>query len=105
MDRRRAITAAAAVSLTLMAAAGGIALSSEIVGAVHDGLRQPRTFETLTGIPQEAADNTRAGWLQLYLARFPERLKPPHPDVALANRWIGGDAALLKSALQAIPRR
>jgi hypothetical protein len=37
MERRKAITTAAVASLTLLAGAGGIALSSGIVGASGDG--------------------------------------------------------------------
>ena len=65
----------------------------------HDGLVQPQSFDRLAGVAQERPVNGRAGWLQLYAARFPGRLSTPHPIVAEGHRWIGGSAVLLKAAL------
>ena len=65
----------------------------------HIGLVRPETFDRLVGAAQERPVNPRAGWLQLYTARFPERLSLPHPIVAEGHRWIGGSALTLKDAL------
>ena len=70
-----------------------------LVKATHDGLVQPEAFDRLAGIAQERPVNARAGWLQLYSARFPGRLATPHPTVAEGHRWIGGSAVVLKGAL------
>jgi poly(beta-D-mannuronate) lyase len=72
-----------------------------LVRAVHAGLKDPAPFATASGATQETPANARAGWLQLYEARFPGRLVPPHPDVAEGNRWIGGHALLLRDVLRA----
>ncbi len=70
-----------------------------LVAVTHKGLVMPETFDRLVGAAQERPMNTRAGWLQLYEARFPGRLSGPHPVVADGHRWIGGNALLLKVAL------
>ena len=70
-----------------------------LVATTHAGLVAPETFDRLAGVTQERPVNTRAGWLQLYEARFPGRLPAPHPTVAAGHRWIGGDALLLRDAL------
>jgi poly(beta-D-mannuronate) lyase len=70
-----------------------------LISVVHTGLADPVAFERITGLKQDGTSNTRAGWLQLYLARFPDRLKPPHPGVPPGHRWLGGDDTLLKRAL------
>jgi poly(beta-D-mannuronate) lyase len=81
-------------------------------GAVHrlitlaaQGLAQPTVFEPIAGKPQEQPVNARAGWLTLYRARFPERLKglalPAVPD---KTRWLGGDVRLLMQAVERLPR-
>ncbi len=72
-----------------------------LVAATHAGLVAPDIFDRRAGVAQERPVNARAGWLQLYLARFPERLTAPHPITADGHRWIGGNALLLKSALDA----
>jgi hypothetical protein len=51
MERRKAITAAAAASLTLLAGAGGIALNSGIVGAGGDGKVGKLSPVTATSAP------------------------------------------------------
>jgi poly(beta-D-mannuronate) lyase len=72
-----------------------------LVAVVHAGLRDPAPFVRATGVFQEVAANARAGWLQLYLARFPDRLAPPHPAVAMGHRWLGGSVLTLQQALRA----
>lgn len=78
-------------------------------GAVHRlvtttlaGLKDPSAFQTATGVEQEDDPNTRAGWLQLYAARFPARVPPEKdwPEVKPGHRWIGGDAMALAVALR-----
>ena len=52
MERRKAITAAAAVSLTLLAGGAGMALSSNIVGAgANDGVGQLSPVSSLDNPP------------------------------------------------------
>jgi poly(beta-D-mannuronate) lyase len=70
-----------------------------LVATTHAGLVAPESFDRLVGIAQERPVNTRAGWLQLYDARFPGRLAAPHPVVAEGHRWIGGNVLELKDAL------
>jgi poly(beta-D-mannuronate) lyase len=67
------------------------------------GLQTPAVFEPLAGLKQETPVNTRAGWLQLYRARFPERLREPLPQVGQSNRWIGGDALVLSAVVNGRP--
>jgi poly(beta-D-mannuronate) lyase len=76
-----------------------------LVATTHAGLVTPTLFDRLAGTSQERPSNTRAGWLQLYEARFPGRLPWPHPIVADGHRWIGGQALLLKEALAAQPSK
>jgi poly(beta-D-mannuronate) lyase len=71
-----------------------------LVRVVHAGLKDPAPFAARAGVAQQATSNTRAGWLQLYEARFPGRLTPPHPVVAESNRWIGGNAMLLRNVIR-----
>ncbi|MEQ1715968.1 MAG: alginate lyase family protein [Hyphomicrobium sp.] len=74
-------------------------------GAVHrlakltiDGLNAPETFDACVGVAQERPVNGRAGWVQLYRARFPERVETA-PDIPEGHRWIGGSAAVLRDVL------
>lgn len=68
------------------------------------GLAGPALFERLSGVPQQSPVGAGAGWLQLYGARFPERLRDrPLPETKAGHRWIGGDATLLAQALAALP--
>ncbi len=76
-------------------------------GATHklaattlSGLVSPETFDQLAGERQERPVNTRAGWLQAYQRRFPDKATPPLPKVADSHRWIGGKVAVLLSALK-----
>jgi poly(beta-D-mannuronate) lyase len=70
-----------------------------LASLTHAGLKQPALFLPLAGLVQEPDTNPRAGWLQLYSARFPGRLVGPHPDVAEGNRWIGGNVLVLKAVI------
>ncbi len=76
---------------------GGGALH-RLVRVCHEGLKYPVRFDALDGMPQERPVNPRAGWLQLYEARFPGRLAGPHPVVGDARRWLGGKVATLRAA-------
>lgn len=71
-----------------------------LVATTHAGLLDPALFDRLASVAQERPVNARAGWLQLYEARFPGRLPAPHPNVAAGHRWIGGDALVLRGALE-----
>lgn len=79
-------------------------------GAVHRlvdvflrGFADPKVFERLSGVPQQPRAGSGSGWLQLYRLRFPGRLPATLPDAPRGHRWIGGDAALLKAALDRRP--
>ena len=63
-------------------------------------LEQPETFDRLAGVPQERPPNARAGWLQVYRKRFPQRVVPDLPSVAEGHRWLGGNVMVLLSALE-----
>lgn len=74
-------------------------------GAVHrlakltlGGLVDPTDFDARAGVAQERPVNGRAGWLQLYRTRFPERV-PAGVEIADGHRWIGGSAAVLAGVL------
>ena len=78
-------------------------------GAVHRlvaitfaGLKEPATFAAVTGIEQEDDPNTRAGWLQLYASRFPDRVptEKDWPEVKSGHRWLGGNVMALSVALR-----
>ncbi len=76
-------------------------------GAVHrlakltvEGLNAPETFDARVGVAQERPVNGRAGWAQLYSARFPERVSKV-PDIPVSHRWIGGSAEVLQKVLLA----
>lgn len=65
------------------------------------GLANPETFTKLVGEKQEQPVNPGAGWLQLYAARFPSRIRSVLPAAQSRHRWLGGDVAILKEALAA----
>lgn len=78
-------------------------------GALHrlidvtlKGLADPALFDRLAGVPQQrpVTHIAGAGWLQLYAARFPDRVRDrPLPEMKPGHRWLGGDAPLLAQAL------
>lgn len=70
-----------------------------LVGVSLAGLQAPEKFDVLAGIAQERPVNTRAGWLQLYQQRFPDKVTGPLPKVADSHRWLGGNVLILSSAL------
>jgi poly(beta-D-mannuronate) lyase len=69
-----------------------------LVAVTRTGLADPKIFNAFAGVPQERPVKTGAGWLPLYMARFPDRAGP---DIAMAtgHRWLGGDALLLVKAV------
>ena len=71
-----------------------------LVALTAAGLNQPDIFDALAHVPQERPPNARAGWLQLYRQRFPERPLPALPQVADGHRWLGGNVAMLMLALK-----
>lgn len=71
-----------------------------LVALTAAGLNQPDIFDALAHVPQERPPNARAGWLQLYRQRFPERPLPALPQVADGHRWLGGNVAMLMLALR-----
>ncbi len=74
-----------------------------LVKLSHASLNDPAIFDRIARVPQERPLNTRSGWLQLYLARFPTNLNAPHPVVADGHRWIGGNAQVLSAILTGGP--
>ncbi|HRK18878.1 MAG TPA: alginate lyase family protein, partial [Hyphomicrobiaceae bacterium] len=75
-------------------------------GALHrlanltiDGLARPDVFDSLASTAQERPVNGRAGWLQLYRARFPDRVTTSI-DIPDGHRWIGGSATILAGILR-----
>jgi poly(beta-D-mannuronate) lyase len=70
----------------------------KLVATTTAGLVAPDTFDDIVGERQERPVNTRAGWLQAYQKRFPDRLASA-PKVAESHRWIGGKVAVLLQAL------
>lgn len=80
-------------------AAGGDALH-RLAGLTMRGLADPAAFERLVGERQEARPG--AGWMQLYAARFPARVRGALPgEPTPGHRWLGGDVAVLKEVLGA----
>jgi poly(beta-D-mannuronate) lyase len=70
-----------------------------LVATTTTGLVSPEIFDARAGVAQERPVNTRAGWLQAYQLRFPDKLTEPLPKVADSHRWIGGKVAVLLQAL------
>ncbi len=77
-----------------------------LVDVTIAGLADPTLFDRLAGVPQQRPVGEGNGWMQLYRARFPERLKdmPVLPDTKPGHRWIGGDVTLLPVALAQLSR-
>lgn len=73
-----------------------------LVAKTIDGLNDPAVFDKLAHIVQERPVKPGAGWLSLYRARFPGKIKTTvlQPDT---HRWLGGDVLVLKAALGAKP--
>lgn len=63
-------------------------------------LVNPSRIEAAAGKRQERPLRTRAGWTQLYGARFPNRPLPIGiPAAKPRHRWLGGDVTALRHAL------
>ena len=72
-----------------------------LAGVSMTGLADPAMFDRLAGVMQERPLNARAGWLQAYQRRFPDRVTPTLlPLVAEGHRWLGGNTLVLLSALK-----
>lgn len=67
------------------------------------GLARPEQFDTLAGIRQHRPPNARAGWIALYVKRFPGRTPADVidalPDTKPGHRWLGGDVRVLSKVL------
>jgi poly(beta-D-mannuronate) lyase len=81
----------------------GDGAAHRLVATTFAGLKDPARFVALAGVAQEDDPNTRAGWLQLYAQRFPDRVpwEKDWPEVKPGHRWIGGDALVLAQTLRA----
>ena len=80
---------------------GGGALG-RLAGLTARGLADPSVFDKLAGVPQERPVNPGSGWLTLY--RLHASLDPPGLlHVPPGHRWLGGDTAILRSALDQRP--
>jgi poly(beta-D-mannuronate) lyase len=75
-----------------------------LVARTASGLADVAAFDALAGVPQQRPVRPSAGWLALYVARFPGRLSPPLPDVPARHRWLGGDVRLLPLHAAPAPR-
>ncbi|MEQ1615365.1 MAG: alginate lyase family protein, partial [Hyphomicrobiaceae bacterium] len=77
-----------------------------LVDVTLRGLADPALFDRLAQVAQQrpVTHVGGAGWLQLYGARFPERLQNrPLPDTKPGHRWIGGDVTVLAATLRRLP--
>ena len=103
MERRKAITAAATASLTLLAGAGGMVLSSGILGAAaDDGVgRIDPVPTTATSTLAHSPDPTSITVLPTTTA--PATVVPATPPVTIAER--PADATSATSAVRTEDRR
>ena len=69
-----------------------------LVAKTVEGLNDPAVFDKLAGVTQQRPVKPGAGWVALYRARFPDRLKR-EPDQPSGHRWLGGDVDVLKQVL------
>jgi poly(beta-D-mannuronate) lyase len=70
-----------------------------LVATTVAGLNDASVFDKRAGVAQERPVKPSAGWIALYRARFPERVKvaPPQPS---SHRWLGGDVGVLMKQRQ-----
>lgn len=78
-------------------AAGDGALD-RLAGLTAKGLADPAVFDRLAGVAQERPVNPGSGWLALFRLHAALDL-PGLPAVPPGHRWLGGDTAILHSAL------
>ena len=69
-----------------------------LVAKTAAGLADPKSFEAAAGVAQEVPARSGAGWVSLYTARFPDKLKTGIPQ-SPSHRWLGGDVNVLKGVL------
>ena len=55
-------------------------------------------FDKLAGIAQQRPVKPGSGWIDLYRARFPERIKQ-YPEQPGKHRWLGGEVSVLRQVL------
>lgn len=72
-----------------------------LVARATESLASTERIGARAGVAQEVPVNPRAGWLPLYVLRFPNRLPEPVPQIARQHRWLGGDVSHLVTALTA----
>jgi len=75
-----------------------------LVARTAVGLVDPTLFDVLARTPQERPAGTGAGWLALYVQRFPDRLPSPLPEVPEKHRWLGGNVRTLAKAIASTSR-
>jgi hypothetical protein len=75
-----------------------------LVARTAVGLVDPTLFDVLARTPQERPAGTGAGWLVLYVQRFPDRLPSPLPEVPEKHRWLGGNVRTLAKAIASTAR-
>lgn len=76
-----------------------------LVAVTIAGFAAPQLFDKLAGTPQQrpVTHASGAGWIQLYAARFPDRVAGKTlPEMRSGHRWIGGDVANLAHVLAAL---
>ena len=79
-----------------------LACAGCVVAATAAGLADPAIFGREAGTAQERPVRPRAGWLQLYGARFPGRLPSGLPTAKSNDRRLGGDVRVLQIRIDEI---
>jgi poly(beta-D-mannuronate) lyase len=70
-----------------------------LVAVTASGLAEPAQFAERAGVKQDQRTSPGAGWLTLYRARFPDRLRVIATRLPDGHRWLGGNVMVLKEAL------
>ena len=69
-----------------------------LVAKTIAGLNDPAIFDKLAGIAQQRPVKPAAGWIDLYRARYPDRVKAA-PEQPSNHRWLGGEISVLRQVL------
>lgn len=64
------------------------------------GHADPAVFDRLAGVAQERPVRPPAGWVDLYRARFPDRVPKRLVASKPGHRWLGGDVTVLAATLR-----
>ena len=69
-----------------------------LVAKTVAGLEDPSLFDKLAGIAQQRPVKPGSGWIDLYRARFPDRITT-YPEQSDRHRWLGGEVSVLRQVL------